>query len=89
MKNPKLSFAIYFYQEFVHSISDTVEYKLISMVQLEILIPTKDCLTLMGLTYLFSYQAQQLLSLDQRLKQQRRHVDEVPEFEVGEVGDNH
>ena len=73
----------------MHSISDTVEYKLISMVQLEILIPTKDCLTLMGLTYLFSYQAQQLLSLDQRLKQQRRHVDEVPEFEVGEVGDNH
>jgi hypothetical protein len=41
----------------------------------------------MGLTYLFSYQAQQVLSLDQRLKQ-RRHGDEVPEFEVGEVGDD-
>jgi len=55
------------------------------MVQLEILIPTKDCLTLMGLTYLFSYQAQQLLSLDQRLKQKRQEDGEVPEFEVGEV----
>ena len=70
----------------MHSISDTVEYQTLSMVQLEILIPSKDCLTLMGLTYLFSYQAQQVLSLDQRLKQ-KRHGDEVPEFEVGEVGD--
>ena len=57
------------------------------MVQLEILIPTKDCLTLMGLTYLFSYQAQQVLNLDQRLKL-KRQGDEVPEFEVGEVGDD-
>jgi len=39
----------------------------------------------MGLTYLFSYQAQQLLSLDQRLKLKRREDGEVPEFEVGEV----
>ena len=50
-----VSAQIFGFLEFVHTISDTYTYQTLSMIQLEILIPSKDCLTLMGLTYMFSF----------------------------------
>ena len=42
--------------EFDRSISQTETYRLISQIQIDILVPFKDFLTLVGLTYLFSFQ---------------------------------